>query len=128
MVWRKAEQFDARRAGVSTWIFTIARNLRVDAHRRHGGLINEGNAEDGHELIDPAEALDDHVSAGQRETRVRAALTRLPAEQAHVLRLSFYEEHPHARISKDLGIPLGTVKSRMRLALARLRRLMDDEA
>lgn len=125
-VWRKAAMFDPRQAGVSTWIFTIARNLRVDHFRRQGGaLFVDGEDDDGAEVPDTALALDDQLRAGRREKGVREAIARLPAEQAQVLHLSFYEEQPHARIAHDLGIPLGTVKSRVRLAVNHLRRLLD---
>lgn len=125
-VWRKAALFDPRHAGVSTWIFTIARNLRVDHFRRHGAQLagaDEGEAED---IADEAPALDEQLDAGRRERCVRAALKQLSPDQAEVLRLSFYEELPHARIASELGIPLGTVKSRVRLAVNHLRRLLGE--
>ncbi len=126
-VWRKAGLFDAGQAGVSTWIFTIARNLRVDHFRRqgHGQALVEGLDADADQMPDTAPALDDQLHAGRCERQVREAMARLSPDQAQVLRLSFYEELPHARIAHDLGIPLGTVKSRVRLAVNRLRRLLD---
>ena len=66
----------------------------------------------------------DRLHAGRMEETVRAAMRRLPAEQALVLRLSYYEDQPHAQIARELGIPLGTVKSRVRLAVNHMRRLM----
>jgi RNA polymerase sigma-70 factor (ECF subfamily) len=68
---------------------------------------------------------DERVLAAQRERGVQRALAELPPEQALVVRLSFFEEHPHAQIAQELGIPLGTVKSRIRLAVAQLRRILD---
>lgn len=65
------------------------------------------------------------VLTAERERRVRDAIRALPDDQARVLRMSFFDEHPHARIAGELGIPLGTVKSRIRLAVAHLRRLLD---
>ena len=124
-VWRKAAQFDARQAGVSTWIFTIARNLRVDHFRRQGQTLVEGEEHGADDMVDEAPALDEQVRAGRRERGVREAMAQLSPDQAQVLRLSFYEELPHARIAEDLGIPLGTVKSRVRLAVNHLRRLLD---
>lgn len=126
-LWRRAASFDPARAEISTWIFTIARNLRIDHHRRLAGL-----AEDGGETWDAdQQPADAHLApealllAAERERGVRQALQALPAEQAQVLKLSFFDEHPHTRIAEDLGIPLGTVKSRIRLAVSQLRRLLD---
>lgn len=128
-VWRKAALFDARQAAASTWIFTIARNQRVDRFRRQGPA-GETPAEpvDPDALVHDAPALEEQLHTERMEHRVRAALRQLPPEQAEVLRLSFYEEEPHARIAALLGIPLGTVKSRVRLAVAHLRRLLDAPA
>jgi RNA polymerase sigma-70 factor (ECF subfamily) len=123
-VWRKAAYFDPARASASTWIFTIARNLRIDALRR------ERHPED---LIDepglmPAEETrpDDALSTHEREARLRTALKTLPEEQAEVVRLSFFHDKAHAEISADLGLPLGTVKSRLRLAMVRLRAQLEE--
>lgn len=127
-VWRKAAGFDASRANVSTWIFTIARNLRVDHFRRQGNRLSEGHASDIGDEVDLADtlpALDEQLLARQREAGVREAMTRLSPDQLQVLRMSFYEEQPHAQIAQELGIPLGTVKSRVRLAMHHLRRLLD---
>ena len=72
----------------------------------------------------PDAALD----AAQDEARLRVALGELPAEQAEVIRLAYYEDRPHAEIERVLGIPLGTVKSRLRLAMARLRACLAEPA
>ena len=126
-LWRRAASFDPARAQVSTWVFTIARNLRIDHHRRTAGGPIEAPAD-----WDPEQQpADAHLTpeallhAAQRERGVQRALAELPAEQAQVLQLSFFEEHPHGRIAHDLGIPLGTVKSRIRLAVTQLRRILE---
>jgi RNA polymerase sigma factor (sigma-70 family) len=125
-VWRKAPSFDASRANVSTWIFTIARNLRVDHFRRIGNRTAEMNELDGEDdMPDVLPQPDELLLTRQREAGVRQAMAQLPPEQAHVLRLSFYEEQPHSQIAQALGLPLGTVKSRVRLAVRHLRRLLD---
>lgn len=125
-VWRKAELYDPRQAAVSTWVFTIARNLRVDlarrATRRRNGVAAMGEPDI--ELVDSAES---YALAGEREAKVREALGKLSREQATVLRLSFFAEKPHAEIARQLGIPLGTVKSRVRLAMAKIRPLLENE-
>jgi RNA polymerase sigma-70 factor (ECF subfamily) len=125
-VWQKARLFNPAKAGASTWIFTIARNLRIDAVRR------ERHPSD--LMPDPSEEPDDPVQAdrvlamSQQETRIRSALSLLPPEQAEVIRKAFFEDKVHAEIEQELGIPLGTVKSRLRLAIARLRAALGDLA
>ena len=123
-VWRKAAQFNPTQAGASTWIFTIARNLRTDLLRRQGQPTLDIEALP--DLPEPGgDALDETIHARRCDQRVRLALAQLTAEQALVVRLSYFEEQPHAQIAAALGIPLGTVKSRLRLALNHLRRLLD---
>jgi RNA polymerase sigma-70 factor (ECF subfamily) len=123
-LWRKAALFDQKKASASTWVFTIARNLRIDAIRRER-----------HPEVDPAElapeperAADDGIVRIEDDTRVRQAITRLPREQAQVIELSFYADKPHSVIAKELGLPLGTVKSRLRLAMARIRLALGEES
>ena len=125
VLWRKAASFDPARAGVSTWVFTIARNLRIDRHRRGELEIAEAGGVELEAHADPAESPDELLGAVQRERRVRAALRKLAPEQARVLQLSYFADQPHAEIARDLCIPLGTVKSRIRLAMNNLRRLID---
>jgi RNA polymerase sigma-70 factor, ECF subfamily len=121
-VWRKADYFDPERASAATWIFTIARNLRIDLKRREQKPALTEDDLDYLEEPDPGE----QTLALEREQRVRAALEKLPGEQAEVIRLSFFEDRPHAEIAKSLDIPLGTVKSRIRLAMTRLRTLVGE--
>ena len=124
-LWRKAALFDAAQAGAATWVFTIARNLRVDRFRRQGGAAAlQEDAVDMDALADGAPEPAAQLHALRMERHVQAALRQLPAEQALVLQLSYYEDQPHARIAERLGIPLGTVKSRVRLAVNHLRRLL----
>ncbi len=125
-VWTKAGQFDPSTAGAAAWIFTIARNQRIDAVRkaaRDSRLSREVGRD---EEADPTLAADQIVSRVEDATRVAAAIERLSAEQSTVIRLSFVEERPHSEIAAVLGLPLGTVKSRIRLAMNRLRDLLDD--
>ena len=128
VLWRKAATFDPARAAVSTWIFTIARNLRIDRHRRAGSAGLDGDdtdAADVEEHADPSASPGERLDTLQRERRVRSAMRRLSPEHARVLQLSYFAETPHSEIARDLGIPLGTVKSRIRLAVNHLRRLLD---
>jgi RNA polymerase sigma-70 factor (ECF subfamily) len=124
IVWRKAAQFDPARASAATWIFTIARNLRIDAARRTQFALPPPDPVDDPPATPTADAI---LAAEDRGTRVRAALAALPAEQADVVRLAFFDDRPHADIERVLGIPLGTVKSRLRLAMSRLRLLLKDD-
>jgi RNA polymerase sigma-70 factor, ECF subfamily len=122
-VWRKAAYFDPAKAEAATWVFTIARNLRIDALRR------ERHPEPGPEASAPmsdAPPADEMLAAARREDRLRDALQRLPEEQREIVLLSYFQDKPHRQIERDLGIPLGTVKSRLRLALARLRAALGD--
>lgn len=126
LVWKKASYFDPGRAGVSTWIFTIARNVKIDRLRREGRPATIAKS------FDPSDEADDPVSgetvvlASERDARVRTALTMLADEQAEILRMSFFGDKPQSEIAQELGIPLGTVKSRVRLAFGRLRQILDD--
>lgn len=125
-VWRRAQLFDRRQAGASTWIFTIARNKRIDRLRRERRPDLDP---DDPALVPEAETpADQQVEAGQRQARLRAAVARLPDEQARLLRLSYFEDKSHSTIADELDLPLGTVKSRLRLALSRLKTLLEDEA
>ncbi len=124
-LWRKAALFDPSHAGASTWVFTIARNLRVDRFRRQGGgAALQADDVDLDTLAHGAPEPAARLHALRMERHVQTALRQLPAEQVQVLQLSYYEDQPHARIAEQLGIPLGTVKSRVRLAVAHLRRLL----
>ena len=124
-IWRRAASFDPVKAGVSNWIYTIARNLGIDRWRREGRGTTwlELTAFD---EVDPDPSVEARIIASQSESQVRDALTTLPDEQAAVIRMTFYGEDAQVEIARTLGIPLGTVKSRVRLALARLRKTMED--
>jgi RNA polymerase sigma-70 factor (ECF subfamily) len=131
-LWRKAASFDPARAQLSTWIFTIARNLWVDhLRRRHdlqaadaGELPVDDDTDPLGQVAHDAAAPDEQLGAARREAAVRQALRQLAPEQLQAVWLSFYDEQSHARIASDLNVPLGTVKSRIRLAVSHLRRLL----
>jgi RNA polymerase sigma-70 factor (ECF subfamily) len=123
-VWRKAAQFDPARASAGTWIFTIARNRFIDTVRRE----KRPDFDPADPMLQPEapRAADDEMAAGEIGVRVRAALVELPPDQAEVVTLSFLEGMPHSAIAEKLDIPLGTVKSRLRLAFGRLRAVLED--
>jgi RNA polymerase sigma-70 factor (ECF subfamily) len=126
VVWQKAALFDPARAAPGTWIFTIARNQRIDRLRRerHPSVLLEEAAEE----PDTAPLADHVLGAMQDQTRIQAAMHTLPFEQQQVIRKAFFEDKAHGDIEKELGIPLGTVKSRLRLAMNRLRSALGDLA
>ncbi|MGB3867210.1 MAG: sigma-70 family RNA polymerase sigma factor [Xanthobacteraceae bacterium] len=125
-VWRKASYFDPHKAGASTWVFTIARNQRIDRLRRTRSLTADRLPDPSDESEMPPSGEDIAIVA-EREEGVRKALESLPIDQSTIVRLSFFADKPHAEIARELGIPLGTVKSRVRLALNRLRTLLDGD-
>jgi RNA polymerase sigma-70 factor (ECF subfamily) len=125
-MWRKASYFDPSRAGVSTWIFTIARNQRIDRLRRERTQSTGGVFDASDEGDSPCSG-EDLTIAAERDRQLRSALGALTKDQAAIVRLSFFAEKPHAEIARELGIPLGTVKSRARLALGRLRALLEGD-
>lgn len=128
-VWRSADKFDPSRAGPSTWVFTIARNRRIDLIRRERRPESGAGAEEAlAEQADPAPDAAARLSTSQESRLLHDRLRDLPADQASVLRMAYFEDRPHTEISAALGLPLGTVKSRIRLALARLRGTMAGQA
>lgn len=123
-VWRKAALFDPRRASASAWIYTIARNLRINRLRSD----NRAKLYASYEMIEAEEPEqpDGAFDASKRQERVRIALDALPEDQVRVVQLSFFEGRAHGDIAALLDLPLGTVKSRLRLAMSRLRHLLGD--
>lgn len=123
-VWRKAELYQPQKAAASTWIFTIARNLHIDVIRKR--KRPEPDPNDPFFVPAQEKPADSQIEDQQDAERVRGAVSTLPEDQQDVLRLSFYEEKSHGEIAAHLGIPLGTVKSRLRLAFARIRKVLGD--
>ncbi len=124
-VWRKASLFDRNQASVSTWIFRIARNRRIDVFRRT--KKPDLDPEDTMLLPSGFDAPDAGVDAMETEARVRAAMKHLPGEQLQLLQLSFYEGLSHSEIAEKLAMPLGTVKSRIRMAFRKMKADLDEE-
>lgn len=124
MVWRKAESFDRHQATASTWVFTIARNKRIDRLRRERRPELDPN--DPALVPDPVEPADRALQSRQSRERVLQAIEKLPAEQSELIRMAYFDEKSHAEIAAEMALPLGTVKSRIRLALGRMRREVED--
>jgi RNA polymerase sigma factor (sigma-70 family) len=115
-VWEKAKTYDPAKAAASTWIFTVARNKRIDALRREKFVTFDTDSL-ANTAAETAENYADGVEAGSLD----AAIDKLPEEQAKLLRMAFFEDKSHSAIAKETHLPLGTVKSRLRLALEKLR-------
>jgi RNA polymerase sigma-70 factor (ECF subfamily) len=123
-LWRKAELFDRSKSSVGTWLFRIARNRRIDLVRR-----------DRSDRLDPADPMltpeplappDEGLDAQRQESIVREMLGSLPDGQLQLVRLAFFEGLSHSQIAEETGLPLGTVKSRIRLAFARLKKALEE--
>ncbi|WP_223877857.1 sigma-70 family RNA polymerase sigma factor [Histidinibacterium aquaticum] len=122
-VWRKAEQFDPARASVSTWVYTIARNRRIDIVRRN----RRPEPEDLPWGPEAEPAQDEELALQQDAERLSEALQALPEKQRVLVERAYFGELTHSQIAEETGLPLGTIKSRIRLALDRLRHEMREE-
>lgn len=125
-VWDRADSFNPARAAASTWIFTIARNKRIDALRKR--KMPEVELDDPL-LVDADAPLPDDIIHRDQETRIVAdAIRALPPEQAELIQKAYFEEKTHSDIAAETHLPLGTVKSRIRLALDRMRQTVGQAA
>ncbi len=119
-LWRKADMFDPSRASVATWIFTIARNRRID-------LLRKERRPEPEELTWGPEAdpePEELLGLQQESTQLAAAIATLPDKQRDLIQKAYFGDLTHAEIASETGLPLGTIKSRIRLALERLRHNM----
>ena len=122
-VWTKSSTYDRAKSSVSTWIYTIAKNKRIDKIRK----------EKKHNTVESDDSLEIPVASKQEEQLLSTEVTKkihhslqfLPKEQAELLKLSYFYEKTHSDIAKDLSLPLGTVKSRIRLALSKMKNLVE---
>ena len=122
-VWTKSSTYDSSKSSVSTWIYTIARNKRIDKIRkekRH--YLSE--SDEGLEI--PVDSTQEkEIFSAQVSNSLKKYMSNLPEEQSKLLKLSYFYNKTHADISEELKIPLGTVKSRIRLALTKMRHLVE---
>lgn len=119
-LWNKAHLFDASRASVATWLFTIARNRRIDVLRKQRRPEPE-------QLFwgpEPEPDQADTLVLQQESRKLGAALAQLPQKQRHLIERAYFGDLSHSEIASETGLPLGTIKSRIRLALERLRHHM----
>lgn len=135
-VWQKAASFDPEKASASTWIFTIARNTRIDLLRKNARHVynrvtgDQGEDEEGFDIDDiwvdnEDEDLFNQLARERSAELLHAAMAELPEEQAFILKKVYLEDKSHTEIAEELQLPLGTVKSRVRLALNKLRLSVD---
>ena len=125
-VWLKAEGYNSQLANINTWIFTLARNCRIDYFRRNGRFVSN---------IDPTEIFNDMEDEGpspfqlthqaRLEDNIKKGLEQLPREQSEILTKVYLEGKSHQQTSEELKLPLGTVKSRVRLAVNKLKVLVE---
>ncbi|MCZ4273502.1 sigma-70 family RNA polymerase sigma factor [Maritalea porphyrae] len=118
-VWRKSSQFSPDRGTVGAWIFTIARNARIDLFRKASSRPYDDVYE--MEIADDGQSSDDAMLQVEREECVSAAMKELPQDQRDVIQLAFIADMSQSEIAKKLSLPIGTVKSRMRLAYGKLK-------
>lgn len=125
VLWQKAHLFDPAKSSLSTWLFRVARNRRIDHKRRDRSALID--PEDPIFQPDAPEPADVTMDASTRDERVRHALESLPEDQRELVRLAFFNGFSHSEIAVQTGLPLGTVKSRIRLAFARLRKTIEAD-
>ena len=125
VLWHKAGLYDPLRSSLSTWIFRIARNRRIDLQRRSKIRVFD-EMDPG---LQPSEELaaDAAMECEDRDAQVRAAMADLPGEQQELLRAAFFLGKSHSEIAAETGLPLGTVKSRIRLAFGKLKKRLEAE-
>ena len=126
LLWRKAGQFDPARSDVGAWLFTIARNLRVDRRRATQETWTALDDPDVESMADGAMGQEEAAIQSQYGERVRSAIAALTEDQRRLVQLSFYEDMSHSSIAAELKLPLGTVKTRLRRAATCLRSLLEE--
>ena len=119
-VWHKAHLFDPTRASAATWIFTIARNKKIDALRKQ----KRSEPEDLGWGPEHEPDQEDVIGLQQETERLGQAIANLPTKQRQLLERAYFSDMSHSEIAAATGLPLGTIKSRIRLALDRLRHAM----
>ena len=122
-VWRKSETFDRNKAAVSTWLFTIARNKRIDMLRKE--IRPQLDPNDPMLTPNQEESPDNVYDSKQESIKITDAIKMLPEEQSKLIKMTYYEDKSHSIIARELKMPLGTVKSRIRLASTRLKKLLE---
>ena len=123
IIWTKADYYDPKVASPSTWIYTIARNKKIDILRKSRKAILEDIETAVLPAVEPK--TEENIEHDQKFDLIAQQLDSLPKDQLDLLKMNFFEEKSHGEISELTGIPLGTVKSRIRLALEKIRGKLD---
>ena len=125
IIWTKADYYDPKMASPSTWIYTIARNKKIDILRKSRKAILEDIDT---AVLPPVESkADENIEHDQKFEMITQYLDGLPEDQLNLLKMNFFEEKSHGEISEITKIPLGTVKSRIRLALEKIRGKLEKD-
>ena len=128
-IWQKADTYRAEQSKVSTWLTSIARNRAIDVLRQQR-VRPEQRAVEWAEVpaaaVPQAQGPEEEVALALEQQRVRSAVAQLPEEQRQVLALAYFRGYSHSRIAELLGQPLGTVKTRIRLGMGRLRQMLSS--
>lgn len=125
VLWHKAHLFDPAKSSLATWLFRVARNRRIDAVRRDRSHLLD--ARDPLLVPDAPEPPDNGMDAARRDAIVRAAMDGLPDNQRELLAYAYFLGLTQSQIAERTGLPLGTVKSRTRLAFERLRGALEND-
>jgi RNA polymerase sigma-70 factor (ECF subfamily) len=125
-IWKRAHEYDPRRGGIEGWVLTIARSRAIDRLRSQGIAARYHSAATLDDSLTGLPVVPDSAEQKQERARVEAALGALPAEQRRVVELAYYEGLSQSEISERTGTPLGTVKTRVRLAMEKLSQLLRD--
>ena len=122
-LWTKAHLFDPSKSSIATWLYRIARNRRIDTLRRD--RLDFFDPMEAPETAAEDEGIDRRIDMQFREERIKESLVSLPEEQLTLIRMAFFDDLSHSEIAEKTGLPLGTVKSRIRLAFGKLRRQLE---
>ncbi len=127
-VWQKSHLFDIEKASVSTWLFTLVRNKRIDFYRKEKSsntISYDLLQQETHEMS--GTELENENQSDLDSKNLRILINTIPSEQRQVLYKMYFEGKSHIEISKDMSLPLGTVKSRIRLAVNKLEQKLKDK-
>ena len=126
-LWRDARRFDAGRGTVATYLLSMTHHRAVDVVRREENLRRWRTSDEGLELEpDPKARVEDEVEASERRTEVRAALAELPAAQREALLLAFFGGYTQREVAALVGVPLGTVKTRMAAGMRKMKEVLQE--